>query len=282
MTRPEVLSDPHQDHTEEACRAILARRDEDLTWVDFRRLFGPLSAGTFRETVYFLPLAFQFLRDQRDHHEEFHSGFAYWVSEHGDELERIGVRTTVAAKLRSVLDSWAGSFRVTHYDQEACRAKGWVLRYDDIVHNSQSVAGFVHDLVAYRTWASVAEEFVAGIAAALSPTEAAWFLEFARWQEEGPFDRVMGEPRPPEERAHEEAALRERVTSQGIPEPDAFVAEIMESGRRSDAVRSDPIRRLVRDPELRQRAARVVLSSSLHDPGSTYWRDTFACLGVLA
>ncbi len=251
-----------------------------MRWLDLSRLFGPLSAGTFEEAVYFLPLALRHMQERRDGFIEFITGLVYWVSRHHDDLAALRADKVVSAELRATLDAWTAHFRVDHYDRDACRSKGWVLEYDDIVEDSQWVAETVHALVSEEAYASVALEFVADLAESSSPTRAAWFLEFARWQEEGLFNRITGETRSAQEEDDHAEVMRHVSSENGVAMSEEDIKGVLEAGRRSDAVRSDAILHLVRDQALRRRAADAVVASNLYDPDATYWRDAFRCLEI--
>lgn len=251
-----------------------------MRWHDLSRLFGPLSAGTFEEAVYFLPLAFRHMQERRDGYIEFITGLVYWVSHHHGDLAALKADRVVSAELRATLDAWTAHFHVDHYDRDACRSKGWVLEYDDIVEDSQWVAETAHALVSEEAYASVALEFVADLAEAASPTRAAWFLEFARWQEEGLFNRITGETRSAHEEADHAEVMRQVSSEDGVTMSEEDIKGALEAGRRSDGVRSSVILHMVRDQTVRRRAADIVVASNLHDPDATYWRDAFRCLEI--
>ncbi len=278
--RPSVLSDPYYEHGEERCRGFLAMNDADLTWHHFAQFFGPVPAGTFDEVAYFLPLAFRHMQAKRDGYGENLAGFVYWLSDSQDDLARVGATAMVTAELRRTLDAWTETFHVTHHDKDACRAKGWTLDYADHVDCSEDVAELVHGLVKQKAFAEVAEAFIAGLAASDAASEAAWYLEFTRWQEDGLCHCITGVATPPEEEDEMIQGLSEIFSEQGLPFDEEEIESFRRTSRESDAVKSAAILELVRSPSLRSAALARVKASDLFDPAATYWIDLRRVLGL--
>ncbi len=289
--RPRALSDPHNDWTDELCRALLAVKDADLTWREFKAFYNPCPAGTFEEVAYYLPLAIRYLVERRDGFGEFLDGFATWLSEHAEDLEDLGATDAVTTGLANVLHAWTSEFHIIHFDEAACRAKEWVLKYFNYVDPTDEVTELIHCLVRESAFRAPAERFVAELAASDSPTDAAWFLELARQQEEGHY-RITGEAQDHDEGLEEclgevQQLMEAMGCAEGIDltdmDTEAMDAKTMaegirEAGRRADAVKSEAILSLVRDQGLRERAAALVAGSDLLDPAASYWRDTRASL----
>ena len=60
--RPEKLSDPHGDFTRDLLQAILDTPDSQMGVHQYINLLGPhLPAGTYKESIYFLPQALRYL-----------------------------------------------------------------------------------------------------------------------------------------------------------------------------------------------------------------------------
>lgn len=278
--RPRELSNPYCEFLDECVAELLAMSDEDLGGEEFSDLFSPVSMGSFEETAYYLPLAFRFMQEKGEGSGDCIVGFAFWLSHHAEALGKLGADKYVVAELGLVLQSWTSEFNVRHYDEAACRAKGWVLRYDDNVENSEDLAQLVHCLVEEGVFARVAEGFVATLAESASPLAAAWFLEFTRWQEEGLFDCVTGGEMPVPDIETERQLLLETSRAYGAGVYEAEFEAYLAAPRDTKFVKSDAILRLIRDESLLTRARDKVASGTLFDPAATYWRDTLHFLGL--
>lgn len=182
--RPRKLSDPHSDFTKEHLRELLATPDEELEWHHLRALLGPfLPAGTYTESVYFLPFALQALDDGEDA-LDLTSSVCWFLSEYADELARDGLLDECRSKIESCLQHGVAAFSVVHFNREACAAKGWGLRYFDSVHRSEVICGLLCDLDRFARHADLADRFIARLASSDDPVAAGWFLELARAQED--------------------------------------------------------------------------------------------------
>lgn len=180
--RPQSLSDPFHDHTQEYLQSLLATPDDDLTWHDYQMLLGPfLPAGTYEESAYFLPLAFDHLLSCEDNSLDLVGSLVWFTSEYSYQLDRDGVLDVARSKLRQCLDHWTSHFTVIHFDADACRKKGWGLKYLDLVRNSNTVMEATNDLVRFKKHNDLALGFFADLAAAeVAPVRSAWFLESVR------------------------------------------------------------------------------------------------------
>jgi len=179
--RPRSLSDPFHDHTPDHLGALLSKSDRDLRWHDFQCVLGPfLPAGTYEESAYFLPLAFDYLLAHDDEALDLVTSLVWFASEYAPQLERDGALDAVREALRSCFGRWSGQFIIHHFDQDACHAKGWGLYRDDVQH-SETVMETANDLIRFRVHRDIAIAFFADLAAAESdPIKSAWFLESVR------------------------------------------------------------------------------------------------------
>lgn len=180
--RPNSLSDPFCEFAPDTLKLLLQKADCELCWIDYKDLLGPyLPAGTYEEAVYFLPLAFDYLLENVDEALDLVTSLAWFASNYAIELERDGVLQITRNKLASCLKHWTCEFTVLHFDEDACREKGWGLTYFDYVQNSETVIQATEDLVRFETHLDLAVSFYAELSSNENdPLQSAWFLEFAR------------------------------------------------------------------------------------------------------
>lgn len=180
--RPSRLSDPHHDFSDDFTRAILAKPDSELAWNDFKNILGPfLPAGTYEESVYFLPLAFEHIATHDDYALDLVTSIVWFVSEYADRLAADGLLVGSRGRVGECFGIWTSRFEVTHFDHAACRAKGWGRAYFDYVKNVEVVCEGMCDLVRFVRHADLAEDFFRSLADHGSdPVKAAWFLEMSR------------------------------------------------------------------------------------------------------
>jgi len=190
QTRPTSLLNQGCCFSDDEVSEILALRDQDLTFSEYRTLFDlSRCVGTYDQLVYFLPLALQYIKENPGDGFECLSQVIHFVSAEVGLLKRDGLIDPSRREMRLWFEQWTKSFTVQHYDKQACRQKGWVIEYDDIVHNSQLVSELIDDLVRFRTHADLAEEMVQSLARpAQDYTRSAWFLEYARQVRTGYLD----------------------------------------------------------------------------------------------
>jgi hypothetical protein len=191
-SRPTRLSDPHDDNCPESLRDLLATADSDLKWYDFRTLLGPhVPAGTYEEVVYFLPLAFRYIREHPDDALDLCTSIIWFCSEYAQRLHADGFLESARAAISDLLRHWASTFEVVYFDEAACRAKGWGIKHCDYVKGSESLYQSLEDLVEYRTNADLSETFLANLASFENDsTRAAWLLDAVRSRDDayGPPD----------------------------------------------------------------------------------------------
>jgi hypothetical protein len=180
--RPQSLSDPFYDNTPEQLASLLAKADEELDWGDFQCLLGPfLPAGTYEESSYFLPLAFDYLLAHDDDSLDLVTSLVWFTSEYAPRLRHDGVLDAVREILRQCLTHWTADFVILHFDQNACREKGWGRQYFDYVPLQETVATATSDLFRFEAHADLAFQFFTDLASTRSDaTRSAWFLEFVR------------------------------------------------------------------------------------------------------
>jgi len=180
--RPKTLSDPYHDFTEDGIREILSTPDDRFEWHHYQSVLGPfLPAGTYDESVYFLPGAFDFILRHDDDALDLITALVWFASEYSDRLADDGLLDAVRHNLLACFQHWTAHFVVIHFDEEGCRKKGWGLKHFDYVYNIEAVCEGSCDLVRFETHRDLAESFFASLADfGDDPIKAAWFLECAR------------------------------------------------------------------------------------------------------
>lgn len=196
-SRPKWLSDPFCDYSIDHIERLLATPDEELNWEHFRYLLGPhLPAGTYAESVYFLPLAFDYFLTHEEVALELVSPLVGFVSKNATSLRQDGALDAVRTKLHSCIDRWSSEFTIIHFDRDACREREWGLRYYDYVRYSEILMDFLNDLINFEAHQDLALSFITNMAAADdSPLLSAWYLEFARVQSTSKLPRPMRKQR---------------------------------------------------------------------------------------
>lgn len=181
--RPRRLSDPYCDHGKQRCAELLAVPDQQLVWRHYQAILGPfLPAGTYEESLYFLPLAFRYILCHDEEALDLVTSLVWFASEYASQLRQDGLLSAARANLLACLKHWTARFRVVHYDREACRRTGWrSFEYRDLVKDSELVTGTTGDLVRFGVHEDIAHDFVRSLAEhGGDPVGAAWFLEYAR------------------------------------------------------------------------------------------------------
>lgn len=183
--RPVKLSDPHNDFTSDRLSQLLVVPDSDMQWHHYANILGPfLPAGTYEESVYFLPNAFDYFLANDDVALDLVTPIVWFTSEYADQLERDGILSATLDRLAECFNHMAAHFHVQHFDRDACLANGWQIDYFDYVSNCDAICQGTTDLVRFEAHRELAEAFVAGLANHHgNSTRAAWFLELARSRE---------------------------------------------------------------------------------------------------
>jgi hypothetical protein len=184
--RPTRLSDPYHDFSDDLTHAILAKLDSELAWDDFQNILGPfLPAGTYEESVYFLPLALEYIAAHDDNALDLITSIVWFISEYADRLAADGLLAGSRERVGECFRMWTSRFEVIHFDRAACRAKGWGLTYFDYVKYAEVVCVGTSDLVRFVRHADLAKDFFRSLADYGSDAvRAAWFLEMSRSQDD--------------------------------------------------------------------------------------------------
>src|SRR5262249_50848784 len=140
--------------------------------------------GTYEERIYFLPHAFRYLLAHEDSAFELMTSLVEFSSHFKDTLEKDKLAYVVQECLREALAFLTREFKVIHRLNNSPANLAGSKNYSfDYVRNSQAVAEATYDLVRWKSFAQVAEDFVDDLAHSNDdPIKAAWFLEYARYQ----------------------------------------------------------------------------------------------------
>jgi hypothetical protein len=156
----------------------LATPDEALTWYEYRALFQVgVPAGSYQESAYFLPLAFDYMRLNPDKSLDCISDVAWFISEHADSLTRDNLIEPVRHAVKDCLHVWTSTFVVVYFDEKACAKKGWKLKRRDYVRNQEVVGGFLESLDRFGRLGDLADSFLDELIKSSQPEKAAWTIE---------------------------------------------------------------------------------------------------------
>jgi hypothetical protein len=168
--RPSKLSDPYSDFTPELLDELLSIPDEKLELTHLRSLLGPfLPAGTYSESIYFLPYAFNHLRKHEDNALDLTTSVTWFISEYANQLEADGLLNSCRAEVMQCFLHWIENFSVIHFDKAECQANGYSLSYFDYVHNSEVVCETLCDLDRFIRHLDIADDFFERLAKPTAP-----------------------------------------------------------------------------------------------------------------
>lgn len=101
--RPKSLSDPFHDNFCSTLEQLLNTPDENLDSSDFRILLGPyLPPGTYEETCYFSPLAFQYILTHDDDDLGLITSLVWYCSEYVWRLRADKIVNDARSAIRGV------------------------------------------------------------------------------------------------------------------------------------------------------------------------------------
>ncbi|NNJ25454.1 hypothetical protein [Alienimonas chondri] len=190
--RPTTFADPYNSMRPGGyAEGLLAIADDDYEEAHFHRLLDVVDLARYEEAVYFLPLALGRLRAGGDAALELVSPISLFLKFTWLELRRDGLAEKVRDTLDACLSDWTAKFRIQHWDRDGCRAKGWRLRYCDLVHHRQAVLDTLATMAQLSDYRPAALAFLYNLAAerpvgaAGDAVRSAWFLEMVRSYREG-------------------------------------------------------------------------------------------------
>ncbi len=180
--RPTKLSGPNHGWSPGFLNNILEKSDAELDGVDYRLLFGPhLPAGRYDEIMYFLPIAFDYLRGHNTDKLEMVSSVFGFCSNNAKNLEADGLLDTIVSEINECLNTWSNKFEIVHFDEKACLEKEWTLTHMDYVKDSEVILEGTTDLVRFESLKHIAVSFYKSIALFDdNQIKASWFLELSR------------------------------------------------------------------------------------------------------
>lgn len=165
-------------------RAIIEIADPNLSWREYQSILGPyLPAGTYEQSVYFLPLAFDHIWRHDEDALDLSCTIAWFISEYKEELNQDRLIEPCRSRVRELLMKWVSRFEVVHYDRDACKAKGWSLAYMDHVLRGEAICEMLGRLIEFQVHQDLAIEFFEQLTQDLGDVNhAAWLLELWRAQ----------------------------------------------------------------------------------------------------
>lgn len=181
--KPTKLSDPFHDFEgDDFLEAVLRKPEGKLDWSDYQSLLGPhLPAGTYHEVVYFLPGAFEHMMANPDSALDLTTPIVGFISNHTDELAKSWLLEAALDRVVQCLEFWTSAFHIIHFDQAACREKGWGRNHFDLVEHGETVCLMTEELHNFARHEDLAVGFYRSMAEFGSDvTKASWFLELSR------------------------------------------------------------------------------------------------------
>jgi hypothetical protein len=155
--RPTRLSDPSYDFGGDASY-ILKTPDEEMRWDHFQSILGEnLPAGTYEESVYFLPLALDFMRRNPGDAFQCEDSVIGWIAKCLDRLRADGLEVPARDGLRSCFETWTSRFNVIHNEPEVWRRMHWSPPMDDLVLYSWTISNFIESLTRFDPMMDIAE-----------------------------------------------------------------------------------------------------------------------------
>jgi hypothetical protein len=179
--RPTEFSDPHGEHEPEVLKALLATRDEDLTADQLSVIFQPhLSAGTYDEAVYFLPIAMQFLCLKPIAALILLPGIMQFLDENEERMVADDLANRVRRSLLDCFDRWTKDFVVIDQAQANLKRGTVKMAGGAIVQSGDAVVCIVEELCRFSLFLELAQDLVQRLASQMdNPVASAWFLELA-------------------------------------------------------------------------------------------------------
>lgn len=125
VSKPNRLSAFGHLNTPKFLDYLLEKSDEEIEGVDYRDLLNSnILAGTFEETVYYLPLAVDYLCGNADDQGEMIDEFVDYIFVNRNKIENF-FNITIEVIIDYVFKCNTGEYSVVHVNKAECRALGW-------------------------------------------------------------------------------------------------------------------------------------------------------------
>lgn len=125
ICKPDKLSAFGHLNTPEFLDYLLEKSDDKLEGVDYRELLNSnILAGTFEETVYYLPLAVDYLCSNADDRGEMIDEFVDYIFINGNKIKSY-FNTKTDEILNHVLKCNIKEYSVIHMNKSECKKLGW-------------------------------------------------------------------------------------------------------------------------------------------------------------
>jgi len=193
--RPRKLSDPYRDYHPPYPTKLLETQDHEMGYQELKQFFGPhITAGTYEEVIYFLPLAYDRIRTDRSIAWDLIRSVVWFISEYSEELGKDHLLVSCRSGMSELLGYWTSQFEVDHFDKAACQEKGWGSEYEDHVVYSNLVRLCLTGLYEYEKHRDRAVTFCDRLIKAIrDPYAAAWLLEL--WRSQGDIGLILSDPK---------------------------------------------------------------------------------------
>lgn len=109
--RPNKLSDPFSDFAEYELKKILGVDDSEMGWKELCCIFqGSLPAGEYKEAVYFIPFALNFINSSREESSFLIDGFVTWCDYNYQNLNNDGLANLIIEIFHNYFETWITNF----------------------------------------------------------------------------------------------------------------------------------------------------------------------------
>jgi len=281
-SRPASLSDPRHDWIGADLHEVLRIPDADMTWKQYRCIFQVgLPAAAYEEGVYFLPFAFEYLRNDPTEGIECLTDVVWFVSEHAPKLEQDGVLEACRCAIHACFDEWTRDFVIHDRDRKGAPTCAFA-------RNVEVVKDLLDALVCYESLADLADSLLQSLAGGQdNPIKSAWFLTIANEILESKAVSCGKGAIGAIEHYNEilqNTPVREHLISEGL-DPDVLCPllqmlkankDIFKSlGEQKQAHDRENIVSLISDRKLISYHAKQIRKARLNDETSEYWGILF-------
>lgn len=178
--RPQQLSDPFHDYDGYASD-MLNKSDAQLECSDFYNILnGYMPAGIYKESVYFLPLALEFMAVNPLSALDCEEDIIAWIAKNMEQLRNDSLEGPAKDGLTACLYAWTSHYDVMHYEPTAWKRMGWDANVHDIQPYCHTLVIFIKSLTEHIELSSTAIAYTEGVASVKSrPVNSAWFLDYS-------------------------------------------------------------------------------------------------------
>lgn len=151
LSKPDRLSAFGHLNNPEFLEYLLEKSDEELEGVDYRDLLNTnILAGTFEETVYYLPLAVDYLCGNTEDIGEMIDEFIDYIFVNKSKIES-DFNIKIEEILNYVLNCNIEEYSIVHMGKVECRALGWGIDSYRYVRRSGIVIELFKDISKFKS-----------------------------------------------------------------------------------------------------------------------------------